>query len=173
MGLRVRATPEPWPIPPVRTSLEMEASLLDWKCRSSSERGYLGAYGLTSDAASLGLLRPNFHVSRDCSEPIAVRLFPQRLEANAVRQELRILQILVGVICIKMSADFVCQLEIVCEVPGEFIRFSSYGRLPRTPSFLRTAARGESCSGVSVMSTCAVPSRRDVPAGQPLDLVGV
>ena len=29
MELRGRVIPEPWPIPPVRTPLEMEASLLD------------------------------------------------------------------------------------------------------------------------------------------------
>ena len=142
-------------------------------CAGAPRNRGFGCLRTDERCSFIGLLRPNFHVSRDCSEPIAVRLFPQRLEANAVRQELRILQILVGVICIKMSADFTCQLEIVSEVPGEFVRFSSYGWLPRTPSLLRTAARFARCSGVSVMSTCAVPSTRDVPARQLLDLVGV
>ena len=69
-----------------------------------------------------------------------------------------------AVIYIKISADLACQLEIVSEVPGGFIRPASYGRLPHAPSSLRTAAWGEKRSGVPVMSTRAVSSKRDVPA---------
>ena len=54
MGLRGRALPEPWPTPPVRTSLEMEASWLDPDVQELLGPEDLGAYGLTSDAASLG-----------------------------------------------------------------------------------------------------------------------
>ena len=50
------------------------------------------------------------------------------------------------------------QLDIVSEVPGESIGFSSDGRLPHTPSFVRAAAWDERCSGVE--ESCAVsPSR--------------
>ena len=41
------------------------------------------------------------------------------------------------------------------------------------PTFLCTAPWSEGCSGVSVVSTRAVSSKRDEPARRPLDFVGV
>ena len=48
-SFRGRAVSEPWPIPPVRTSLEMEARLLDSNVQELLGTEDLGAYGLTSD----------------------------------------------------------------------------------------------------------------------------
>ena len=49
MELRCRAIPEPWQIPPVHSSHEMEASLLDSGVQELLETEDVGAYGLTSN----------------------------------------------------------------------------------------------------------------------------
>ena len=49
MELRGRVIPEPWPIPPVRTPLEMEASLLDSDVQELLGTKELAGEGLTSN----------------------------------------------------------------------------------------------------------------------------
>ena len=46
-----------------------------------------------------------------------------------------------AVVFIEIAADLVSQPEIVSEIPGESIGFSSDGPLPHIPSLVRTAAR--------------------------------
>ena len=101
MELRGRAIPEPWPTPPVHFSLEMEASLLDSGVQELFETEHLGAHGLTSNALLQWAVLTEF----SC----VVGLFElNRGEANFI----------------KISADLESQLEIVSDVPREFIHIS-------------------------------------------------
>ena len=52
-----------------------------------------------------------------------------------------------AVVFTEIAVDLEGQLEMVSEVPEGFIRFSPDGRLPHTPSLIRTAALDKRCSG--------------------------
>ena len=123
----------------------MEASLLDSGVQELFETEDLGAYGLTSSTLC---------VVRGCSNATAVRFHSQRLGAEAVRQELHILQIL--------AADLESLLENVSEIRGEFIQLPPDERPLHTTSFFHSTA-----------STHAIKSKGDAPAAQPLYPVGV
>ena len=162
MDLRSRAIPEPWPLPPVHSSLELEASLLDLGVQELIEPEDVSTYGLTSDALLQWAALTEF--------PCVVGVFELNCWAvpltavgrgggpsgTAQTSDSH------GVKFIKISADLESQLEIVSEVPVEFTQFSPDERLLHTPLRTRSAA-----------STRAVSSMGGVPAPQPLGAAGV
>ena len=67
LELRGRVIPEPWPIPPVRTPLEMEAGFLDSDVQELFGAEELAGDELTSD--------PQLHWATQTESPSVVRLF--------------------------------------------------------------------------------------------------
>ena len=167
--------PGPWPIPPVRTSIEVKASSLD-----SDVQELLGNVGfecLRTDercAASVGC---SDRISA-CRENVQTNLCATPLTAIGSEggpSQAAHLSESFGVIKIKVSTDLVWQLDF-SEAPGRFIRPAFYGRLSHAPVLLCSAAWCsaawiEKRSGASVTTTRAVSSKRHVPASLPLDLV--
>ena len=65
-------------------------------------------------------------------------------------------------VLLEITADLESQLEIVSDVPGESIRFSSDARLLRLPSLVCTAAWDERCSGVEERCALSPPGSAEV-----------
>ena len=79
MELQGRVIPEPWPIPPVRTPLEMEAGLLDSDVQELFETEELAGDEVTSNLQLQWVTQTEF--------PSVVRLFDlQRVGAEAFLQ---------------------------------------------------------------------------------------
>ena len=194
MELRGRVIPEPWPIPPVRTPREMEASLLD-----SDVQELLGAEELAGDeltrqsAPSMGC---SDRIS-ECREVVRTRLlrdstcsgWERRHFCGACKSgllgtlESDVDVPLIGgpsgtahpsdscavVFFTQTASDFESQLEVVSEVPGGSIGFSSDGRPPHFPSLVRIAAWDERCSVVEESCALSAPgSAEEEQAGSSL-----
>ena len=158
-------------------NLSVEASLLD-----SDVLELLGTEGLAVDELTSKLqlrwaTRTEFPSVARCSSSIVAPLHTQQLGAEAFLQCLqeRLLDKTLGrreatsrwpltgvahpsdscaVVFTEIAADLEIQLEIVSEVPGESIGFSSDGRLAHIPSLVRTVAWDERCSRVE--ESCAL-----------------
>ena len=143
--------PEPWALPPIRAPLEMEASLFD-----SDVQGLLGTEELVGNELTSNL----------------ARIFTQWLGADWIWgrrgatstclsqvhcEELHVLQIIAR--CFFFCRNC-CRLEIVWDVPGKSIRFSSDVRIPHIPS-LRTVA-WDRCSGVEERCALSPPWSAEV-----------
>ena len=162
MKLRSRAIPEPLPLPPVLSSLELEASLFDSGVQELFEPKDVGGLrtgdallqwpALTEFPGVVGLFELNCTavplpaVQRGCGPSGAAH------HSDSCGCEFY-----------QDSADLKkSQLEIVSEVPGEFIEFSPDERPLHTPSRIRSTSPSR-----SVSSIC------DALAPQLLQLAGV
>ena len=150
MELRGRVVPEPWPLPPVRTPLEVEASLLDSDVQELLGTKELIGWGRMDErsAASMG------HSDR-ISECL-VRLF--KLICCAIPLTAAGGGGIVESGCWTRLGNAGerrrrAPLEIVSEFSGECIRFSPDGRLPHLPSMARETQRNRG-------KLCAVPAPR-------------
>ena len=160
MELRSRAIPEPWPLPPVHPSLEMEASLLDSGVQELLEPEDVGAYGLTSNELLQWAALTEF--------PCVVWLF--ELNCGSAHSGWARRRSVKSCTSFRFFWSEFCQdfcrprkrAGSCFRGPREFIEFSPDERPLHTPSWVR-----------STTSTRAVSSIGDVPAPQPLDPVGV
>ena len=153
--LRDRVIPEPWPIPPVRTSLEMEAGSL-----GSGVQELLGAEELTGDGLSSGL---QLQWAIQTEFPNVMRLFKTRLLRDSTHSSRfgGIFAVLASAVAgldlgtqgcevdvpltggpsgaahpsdlraaalTEIAAELESQLGIVSEVQGESVEFSPDGR---------------------------------------------
>ena len=169
MELRGRAVP-PWPIPPARTPLEIEASLLE-----SDVQVLFGAEEFAGDEPVNG---PQFQWATHTEFPSVVRLFElnccsipltaagrwrhfcsackssgQSRLGDAERQSRRSPRRWTVRSCTSFR---LLRGGVISEVSEGSVRFSPDGRLPLLPSLVRTAARDERCIGVDegcVLST--------------------
>ena len=121
MELRSRAIPEPWPLPPVHSSFEMEASLLDSGVQELLEPEDVGACGLTSDALLQWATLTEFRCVVGLFElncwAVPLTAVGRGGGPSGAAHPLGSC----GVNFVKIAADLESQLEIVSEIPGEFM----------------------------------------------------
>ena len=91
MELRGRAILEPWSIPPVHSSLEMEASLLDSGVLELLATEDLGAYGLTANTMLQWATLTEFPCVLGYSNSTAGPFRSQRARRRSVRNFLQTL----------------------------------------------------------------------------------
>ena len=145
-------------VPPVRTPLEIEASLLD-----SDVQGLLGTEELAGDETTSG---PQLQWATNTEFPSVVRLFELNccaIPLTAAGREgevvvplangpsgfaLHILRTLARWYSSRLLPTSTSQLDVTSEVPEGSVRFSPDGRLPHTPSLACIAAWDERCSVV-------------------------